>query len=76
MAPTKQEILPASAGWVAVTLNVLPGLGAGHLYQRHWKAYWITSALASSWFILGAVQGERSKNAEEVQNKLTGPPGL
>ena len=29
MAPTKQEILAASAGWVAVTLNVLPGLGAG-----------------------------------------------
>ena len=31
MAPTKQEILAASAGWVAVTLNVLPGLGAGYL---------------------------------------------
>ena len=28
MATTKQEILGASAGWVAVTLNVLPGLGA------------------------------------------------
>ena len=28
MAPTKQEILAASAGWVAVTLNVLPGLGS------------------------------------------------
>ena len=34
MAPTKQEILAASAGWVAVTLNVLPGLGTGYLYQR------------------------------------------
>ena len=34
MAPTKEEILGASAGWVAVTLNVLPGLGAGYLYQR------------------------------------------
>ena len=56
MAPTKQEILAASAGWVAVTLNVLPGLGAGYLYQRRWKAYWITSALATAWFALGAVQ--------------------
>ena len=34
MAPTKQEILAASAGWIAVTLSVLPGLGAGYLYQR------------------------------------------
>ena len=47
MAPTRQEILAASAGWVAVTLNVLPGLGAGYLYQRRWKAYWVTSALAN-----------------------------
>ena len=46
MAPTKEEILAASAGWVAVILNVLPGLGAGYLYQRRWKAYWVTSALA------------------------------
>ena len=45
MAPTRQESLAASAGWTAVTLNVLPGLGAGYLYQRRWKAYWMTSAL-------------------------------
>ena len=37
--PTKQEILAASAGWVAATLKVLQGLGAGYLYQRRWKAY-------------------------------------
>ena len=29
MAATKQEVLAASAGWVAVTLNVVPGLGTG-----------------------------------------------
>ena len=29
MAATKQEVLAASAGWVTVTLNVVPGLGAG-----------------------------------------------
>ena len=34
MAPTKREIIAASAGWVAVTLNVVPGLGVGYLYQR------------------------------------------
>ena len=38
MTPTKQEILAASAGWVDVTLNAVPGLGAGYLNQRRCKA--------------------------------------
>ena len=76
MAPTRQEILAASAGWVAVTLNVLPGLGAGYLYQRRWKAYWITSSLATAWFILGAVLGQNAGAAEELQNQLVGLGGL
>ena len=48
MAPTKSEILAASARWVAVTLNVVLGLGAGYLYQRRWKVYWITSVRATT----------------------------
>ena len=76
MSPTKQEILAASAGWVAVTLNVLPDLGAGYLYQRRWKAYWITSALATTWFVLGAVVGQDAGAAEELQNQLVGLGGL
>ena len=72
MALTKQEVLAASAGWVAVTLNVLPGLGAGYLYQRRWKAYWITSALATTWFVLGAVLGQDAGAAEDLQNQLVG----
>ena len=76
MAPTKQEILAASAGWVAVTLNVLPGLGAGYLYQRRWKAYWITSALATTWFVLGAVLGQDAEAAVELKNQLIGLCGL
>ena len=72
MGPTKQEILAASAGWVAVTLNVVPGLGAGYLYQRRWKAYWITSALATTWFIFGAVLGQDAGAGEELQNQLVG----
>ena len=76
MAPTRQEILAASAGWVAVTLNVLPGLGAGYLYQRRWKAYWITSALATTWFVLGAVLGQDAGASEELQNQLVGLGGL
>ena len=76
MAPTKQEILAASSGWVAVTLNVVPGLGAGYLYQRRWKAYWVTSALATTWFVLGAVLGQDAAAAEELQNQLIGLAGL
>ena len=76
MAPTRQEILAASAGWVAVALNVLPGLGAGYLYQRRWKAYWITSAPATTWFVLGAVLGQGAEAGEELQDQLVGLFGL
>ena len=76
MAPTKKEILAASAGWVAVTLNVVPGLGAGYLYQRRWKAYWMTSVLATTWFVLGAVLGQEADGADEIQNQLIGLLGL
>ena len=37
--PSKAQILAASSGWVATTLNFLPGLGAGYLYQRRWGPY-------------------------------------
>ena len=76
MAPTKREILAASAGWVAVTLNVVPGLGAGYLYQRRWRVYWITSALATTWFVLGAVLGQGAEGAQDIQNQLVGLVGL
>ena len=76
MVPTKQEILAASAAWVAVTLNVVPGLGAGYLYQRRWKAYWITSALTTTWFFLGVVLGQDAEAAEELRNQLIGLGGL
>jgi hypothetical protein len=54
--PDRRQIVAASAGWVAVILNVIPGLGAGYLYQRRWRAYWITTALASAWFLAGALR--------------------
>ena len=76
MTPTKQKIIVASAGWIAVTLNVLPGLGAGYLYQRRRKAYWMTSALATTWFVLGSVLGQDAGAGEELQNQLVGLGGL
>ena len=68
MSPTREQILAASAGWVAVVLNVVPGLGASYLYQRRWKAYWITSALATSWFVAGAALGQNADAAAEIGN--------
>jgi len=74
--PSHEQVLAASAGWVAVLLNVLPGLGAGYLYQRRWKAYWATSVLASAWFVAGAVLGQGTAPEAETQNQLIGLIGL
>ena len=53
--PSKEQILASSSGWVAITLNFIPGLGAGYLYQRRWVPYFITVGVATTWFILGVV---------------------
>ena len=53
--PSKEQILAASSGWVATTLNFLPGLGAGYLYQRRWVPYFITGGAATAWFLLGSI---------------------
>lgn len=74
--PSREQILAASAGWVAALLNVVPGLGAGYLYQRRWKAYWITSFLATAWFIAGAVLGQNADPSADTQNQLVGLIGL
>jgi hypothetical protein len=75
-AISREQVLAASAGWVAVVLNLVPGLGTGYLYQRRWKAYWITSALSTSWFLLGAVLGQDAAAAAEPRNQLIGLAGL
>jgi len=76
MIPTREQILAASAGWVAVLLNVVPGLGAGYLYQRRWRAYWMTSALATTWFVAGVLLAQNAEPAAEAQNQLVGLIGL
>ena len=53
--PSKEQILSASNGWAATTLNFLPGLGAGYLYQRRWIPYFVTGGAAIAWFVLGAI---------------------
>ena len=77
--PSRDQVLAVSAGWVAVILNVLPGLGAGYLYQRRWTAYWVTSALATAWFVAGAALGgglEGGSANPTPQNQLIGLIGL
>ncbi|MDA1246856.1 MAG: hypothetical protein O2787_06125 [Cyanobacteria bacterium] len=77
---SQQAILGASSPWVAVVLNLVPGLGTGYIYQRRWRAYWICSALATTWFVAGGVLNQ---NVDEVlmpdlvqQNQLIGLGGL
>ena len=72
--PSKEQILAASSRWVAVTLNFLPGLGAGYLYQRRWVPYFITGGMATSWFILGAVLNGDTEPTKTEQ--LIGVGGL
>ena len=79
--PSRDQVLAASAVWVATLLNVVPGLGAGYLYQRRWRAWWITSALATAWFVAGAVlagAGSRVEvgSADDPTNQLIGLLGL
>lgn len=53
-AASTRVVLAASAPWLGALLNVLPGLGAGYLYQRRWIAWWLTNALATACLVLGA----------------------
>ena len=58
---------------MVVVLNVIPGLGAGYLHQRRWRASWTPSALATAWFVAGAVLAQRADAAEQdAQNQLVG----
>ena len=77
---SQEIILAASSPWVAVVLNLVPGLGTGYIYQRRWRAYWISSGLATAWFVAGGVL---SQNVDDVlmpdlvqQNQLIGLGGL
>ena len=72
--PTKDEILAASSGWVATTLNFLPGLGAGYLYQRRWTPYFVTGGAAAAWFLFGAIINGESEPTKTEQ--LIGIGGL
>tara|TARA_Y100001968_G_scaffold326967_1_gene371060 strand:+ start:2988 stop:3296 length:309 start_codon:yes stop_codon:yes gene_type:complete len=49
---SKEEIIASSSIWVAIILNLIPGIGTGYIYQRRWKAYWITTVSAGIWLAI------------------------
>ena len=53
-----------------------PVYSRGYLYQRRWKAYWVTSALATAWTYRRAVLAQDADAAMELQNQLVGLIGL
>ena len=72
--PSKEEILASSKGWVASFLNFLPGLGSGYIYQRRWKAYFLTIAACTTWFALGFfLQGDSEPSQSD---QIIGISGL
>jgi hypothetical protein len=75
LGPGRKAVLAASAPWLGALLNVLPGLGAGYLYQRRWRAWWITTVLSSGWFLLGALL-EPNPTAIDPRSRLVGLGGL
>jgi hypothetical protein len=80
MSPSREQILAASSPWLAGLLNLIPGLGTGYIYQRRWRAYWITSGLGVAWFVLGASLDQDLDPVLQAdviqQNQLFGLGGL
>tara|TARA_B100000214_G_scaffold256283_1_gene188828 strand:- start:869 stop:1213 length:345 start_codon:yes stop_codon:yes gene_type:complete len=72
--PTKEQILASSSGWIATTLNFLPGLGTGYLYQRRWIPYFVTVGAAMTWFVLGSILNGDTEPSKAEQ--LIGIGGL
>lgn len=73
--PSRQDVLAASSAWLAALLNVVPGLGTGYIYQRRWRAYWITSAVTTTWFLLGALLRDGAE-MPDGRDQLIGLGGL
>ena len=74
--PDRKAVLAASAPWLGALLNLLPGLGSGYIYQRRWPAYWITSLLATAWFLLGAQRGRAEDLGRDPREAVIGLGGL
>ena len=74
--PTRDQILSVSSAWVAILLNVLPGLGTGYLYQRRWRAYWITATANGAWILSGALFSQGDGASMDPKTQFIGLLGL
>ena len=72
--PSKEEILASSRGWIASLLNFFPGLGSGYLYQRRWIPYFLTAAVAITWFSIGIIIQDGKEPSQNQQ--LIGISGI
>lgn len=70
--PERRAVLAASAPWLGALLNVLPGLGAGYLYQRRWRAWWITTLLGATGVLLGGLPPSLPAEAAVVDLRSLG----
>ena len=61
---------------MAIVLNVLPGLGTGYLYQRRWRAYWITASANGAWLLSGSLFSQGDNTAMNPTTQLIGLIGL
>ena len=61
---------------MAIGLNVLPGLGTGYLYQRRWRAYWITAVGNGAWLASGALVSQGNTTEIDPTTQLIGLIGL
>ncbi len=52
---SKNQIIACSSIWLAALLNFLPGLGTGYIYQRRWRAYWLTVAITTVFLTVDTV---------------------
>lgn len=72
----RKAVLAASAPWLAALLNLVPGLGTGYIYQRRWRAWWITTALAIGWGTLGSISAGGPTAEPSPRQALIGVAGL
>ena len=72
--PNKEEILASSSSWVAATLNLIPGLGTGYIYQRRWIPYFLTLGSIIIWIGLGLLL--QNNNEPTQKEQILGLGGL
>ncbi len=70
----KNEILASSSSWIALILNLFPGLGTGYIYQRRWVPYFLTGGSITIWIVLGIVL--QNDNEPTKKEQIIGLAGL